>query len=213
MSANPPIPELFKELSDKEKSTLAEALVARSYQAGQRVFKQGEEGDELIFIREGRVKVSKVSEEGRELLIAYLGAGDFFGELSILTGEHKSADIIAIDPLKVQVLSKESLSTLLGSIEISRAMMTALARRLHDSSERLADLVLYNVYRNVYETLRGLAERQLLDGVERLVIAQRPTHQEIAALLGSSREVITRTLKHLQRDGLIELSGRRVIIL
>lgn len=205
------LPSIFKDLTEVDKTMIQSKLNEVRYQSGELLMREGDIGSEIIFIIEGKVKITKISEEGRELLITYLGEGDFFGELSLLTGQTRSADVRATEDLIVQVMKKDSFLTCLKSSSFSYTFMTALAWRLHDSSERFSDLVLYNIYRNVLETLRQLAQPVMLNGIEQLVVENRPTHQEIAALVGSSREVITRTLRHLQRDGLLRVEGKRVI--
>jgi len=206
------IPNIFKDLSAEDRDFIKSQLTLAHYHEGEVLFNEGDRGDELVFIKQGKVKISKTSQEGRELLITYAGEGEFFGELSVLTGQTRIATVTVVEELAVQVMSKAGFLACLTRPDFSRVFMTALAWRLHESSERFSDLVLYNVYRNVLETLRRLAQPVMIDGVEQLVVETRPTHQEIAALLGSSREVITRTLSYLQRDGLLHVEGKRVVI-
>ena len=206
------LPPLFKHLSTEDQELIRGALRPKKIMMSEMIFTQGEVGEELYFIEHGRVRVSRISDEGRELLITYLGPGELLGELSLLTGAPRSADASAVDQVQLHSMRAEGLERCLQRPPVAHALMTTLAWRLHDSSERLSDLVLYNVYRNVLETLRNLAEPRPYQGVTRLVLESRPTHQEIAALVGSSREVITRTLRHLQSDGKIAMDGRRVVI-
>lgn len=206
------LPPLFRQLDAEDQEHIRAALQPKRLSAGESVFLQGEAGSELFFIEHGRVRISRISDEGRELLITYLSSGDLLGELSVLTGAPRSADATAIDELTLHSMSADRFMQCIQRPRIAHALMTCIAWRLHDSSERLSDLVLYNVYRNVLETLRHLAEPRLYQGATRLVVESRPTHQEIAALVGSSREVITRTLRHLQSDGKIAIEGRRVVI-
>jgi CRP-like cAMP-binding protein len=207
------VPHIFSKLPEHQRETLKSHLSQHTYSSGEHIFRQDESGEALFFIEEGCVKVTRTSEEGKELLITYLKKGDFFGELSVLTGEMRTADVVAQDRVVVSLMNAEGFKACLSDPEFSRLFMTALAWRLHDSSERLSDLVLYNVYRNVLETLRSLAQEEEHGEGKRLVVKARPTHQEIAALVGSSREVITRTLRHLQLDGRIEVKGKQVVIL
>ena len=213
MTIEPQSPTLFSALSSSDQAVVLSKLTPREYLEGDVLFHEGDEGTDLVFINTGKVKISKVSEEGRELLISYLIARDFFGELSVLTGQSRTADVTAVQDLEVSVMKRDDFLDCLRLTSFSQTMMTALAWRLYSSSERFSGLVLYNLSHNVLETLRGLAEPQLVEGEERLVVENRPTHQEIAALLGSSREVITRTLRHLQREGQLLVEGKRVIIM
>jgi CRP/FNR family transcriptional regulator, cyclic AMP receptor protein len=154
-----------------------------------------------------------MSEEGREFVITYLLRDEFFGELAVLTDEPRSADAISVGPATLFSMSQERFNHCLGLPTFSKVVMTILARRLYTSSCKFSELILYNIYRNVLNILKDLATTQDIDGRKIQVIEKRPTHQEIAALVGSSREVITRTLKELQRNKCIKIEGRRVILL
>jgi len=206
------LPPLFRQITREDQELIQSSLQPKTLMAGEALFRQGDVGGELFFVERGRVRVSRISDEGRELLITYISSGELLGELSVLTGAPRSADANAVDDVRLHSMSAERFAQCIQRPHVAHALMTCLAWRLHESSERLSDLVLYNVYRNVLETLRNLAEPRPYLGATRLVVETRPTHQEIAALVGSSREVITRTLRHLQSDGKISVEGRRVVI-
>ena len=204
---------LFDGLPISEQNQVYSSLSVKQYALDEIIFRQGEMGDSVFFIKEGRIKISMMSEEGREFVITYLRQGEFFGELAVLTDEPRSADAISVEPTTLLSMSQESFQQCLGLPNFSKVVMTVLARRLYTSSSKFSDLVLYNVYRNVLSILKELSTPQVIDGRKVEVIEKRPTHQEIAALVGSSREVITRTLKELQRNECIQIEGRRVILL
>ena len=203
---------MLKSLPQDELKQVEKLMGVRNYDSKQVIFRQGQVGDEIFFIAEGRVCISTTNTDGRELLITYLFAGHLFGELSLLTGNPRSADAISASPTKMYVLSREDFNQCLKLPIFAKSMLTYLAQRLSESSSRFSDLVLYNINHNVLCTLKSLAEPSFYDGKRCLIIEERPTHQEIAALVGSSREVITRTLKDLQTGDKILMKGRKVII-
>ena len=203
---------MLQHLPKKELKQVEKLLIQRSFESKQVIFRQGQWGDELFFIADGKVCISTTSSEGRELLITYLFAGHLFGELSLLTGNPRSADAISASPTTLYVLNSKNFNQCLKLPHFAKAMLTYLAQRLSRTSSRFSDLVLCSISHNVLCTLKSLAEPSLYDGQNCLIIDQRPTHQEIAALVGSSREVITRTLKELQTCDKILMQGRTVII-
>ena len=109
-------------------------------------------------------------------------------------------------------MSRESFDACLEFPAFSRFVTRQLALRLLDSSNRFSELILYDLYHNVAQLLKSIATPAEVNGEQCLVIDERPTHQELAAMVGSSREVITRILKNLQVDRCITVEGRRVII-
>ena len=203
---------IFSSLSKSEIDFIEERLERQDIPKGHKLFSQGDDGGSVKFIVEGKVKISLMSKEGRELLITYFSEGDFFGELSVLTGQPRSADAFCVEDCTLYSMSSKLFYDCFQFPEFPRLMMCALAKRLVISSEKFSDLVLYDLYRNVAYALHGLAEEVTEEGRVKYIIYDRPTHQEIAAMVGSSREVITRTLKHLQRNKCIEINRKQIII-
>jgi CRP/FNR family transcriptional regulator, cyclic AMP receptor protein len=196
-----------------EQEKIKALLSIRSFDTKQVIFREGQVGDEFFFVAEGKVCISTTNADGRELLITYLYPGKFFGEISLLTGNHRSTDAISGGPTILYVLNRENFNQCLKLPKFAKLMLTYLANRLSESSARLSDLVLYSVSDNVLYTLQSLAKPSLYNGKKCLLIEERPTHQQIAALVGSSREVITRTLRDLQNQQKIIMEGKRVILL
>ena len=199
-------------LTKKERALVRSHLKHRLFSKGEQIFTRGEAGDELMFVISGRVKISTMSDEGRELSYTQLQAGEFFGELALLASTQRSADAVAVEQTEVYVMSRESFDACLEFPAFSRFVIRQLALRLLDSSNRFSELILYDLYHNVAQLLKSIATPAEVNGEQCLVIDERPTHQELAAMVGSSREVITRVLKNLQIDRCITVEGRRVII-
>ncbi len=204
---------LLKALSDTELAELAIVLQPRQIQKGNFIMYVDDPGSSMMFVQSGTVKVSLTSEEGREIILAQMGAGEFFGEISLLTGERRSANVIAVTDCRLLVLFEEDFKHhVLKNTGLSLAMLKEMAIRLRASSDKIGDLALYDVYRRVARTLRAIAKADESAEAKELVIDNRPTHQELAAMVGTSREMVTRALKGLEDDRCIEVQGKRIII-
>ena len=202
---------LLSRLSESERETLCDVLIERTAPKSSYIVYKDDPARSLFFILSGEVKINLVSPEGKEIVLAYLGEGEFFGELAILTGEDRSANVVATSECKLLVLSEADFKSKVLSVPgFSLAMMASLAERLTDATEKIGDLALFDVYRRVARTLKSLGEKQERDGSVVYIISERPTHQELASVVGTSREMVTRALKGLEEDGCILVEGKQI---
>ncbi|MEE2644329.1 MAG: Crp/Fnr family transcriptional regulator [Myxococcota bacterium] len=199
-------------LSKDEQAGILPHLLRREVPKGEMIFHQGEPGDLLMFIARGRVKISTVSDEGRELSYTQLHVGDFFGEIAILTRSTRSANACALEDSVLYTMSREGFDECLNMKSFTMLILKNLARRLSSSSTHFSSLILYDLYHNVAHVLKSISTPTEINGERCFVVDERPTHQELATMVGSSREVVTRTLRNLQVDRCITMEGRRVII-
>lgn len=203
---------IFKTLTSEEIKHLLSLLRENTYKKNATIMTAEKTGANMMFISEGSVKVNLFSKEGKEVIIASLGEGDFFGEISLLTKTPRSANVVAQSDCKILVLDEmgfnEHISQYTG---LSKAMLVELANRLRLSSKKIEDLALFDVYRRLARILRGMGTLEKQEnGKEFYLISNRPTHQELAALGGTSREMVTRALKGLEEDGCIKIVGKRL---
>lgn len=202
---------ILRDLTSHELASLGSVMIERRFPKGSYIVLSEDPGPSIMFIAEGSVKVTLVSDDGKEVVVAGLSEGEFFGELAVLTGEDRSANVVAATDCRLFALSADSFRQHLAENSgLAFAMMKELALRLRSATAKIGDLALYDVYRRVARTLRSIAQTETVEGKEVLVIDQRPTHQELAALVGTSREMVTRALKGLEEDGCIILSGKRL---
>ncbi len=203
---------LLKDLEQGELEQLASVMRERRVPKDSYIVCAEDPGPSIMFIAEGRVKISLISSDGKEIVLASLSEGDFFGEIAVLTGEDRSANVVALADCRLFVLSAEDFKRhVLKNSGLPLAMMKELALRLRASTAKIGDLALFDVYRRVARTLRGLAQPQQIDGSELYVIDERPTHQALASMVGTSREMVTRALKGLEEDACIETRGKQII--
>lgn len=204
---------LLTHLSEEELKRLCELLKERKAPKGSYILYADDPGPNLMFIAEGKVKINLIGDDGSEIVLANLEKGDFFGEIAVLTGEDRSANVVAMTDCKLFVLSKADFeSHVLQSTGLTLALCRELASRLSGASAKIGDLALLDVYRRIARQLHSLAVAQEVNGEKRLVIESRPTHHELAAMVGTSREMVSRAFKGLEEDGCIEIDGKRVIV-
>ena len=203
---------LLEGLDESELEQLCESLNERSFKKGAHIILAEEQGASMMFIASGKVKISISGNEGKEGVLTHLGAGEFFGEISLLTGEDRSADVIALENCQFYVLTAAEFERHMESnTGLARALLKELALRLTQTSSKLIDLMLLDVYRRVARTLKGLGrEITIKEGETTTVVDKRPTHQELASLVGTSREMVTRALKDLEDEGHIRTEGKRI---
>jgi CRP/FNR family transcriptional regulator/CRP/FNR family cyclic AMP-dependent transcriptional regulator len=185
----------------------------------------GEKGDVLVreddlatrgfyLILEGSAKVVLTGPDGREAVLALLEEGDFFGEMSLLDGDPRSATVRATTEIRLVLLRRPSFMDLLQKHpEISIALLTALSSRLRQANRKISALALSPVHARVSSAILQLAEFQGFRVKGQVVIHDRPTQQEIAEMASTTRETVSRVLGQMQKDGLIQLDGRELVIL
>ncbi|MBI3995911.1 MAG: Crp/Fnr family transcriptional regulator [Nitrospirae bacterium] len=208
----PQIP-LFADLEPAEIDLLYRLVKTRVYSKGAMILQEDDPGDALFMIVSGRAKVVHLSEDGREIILDILGQGDFFGEMALLDQEPRSANVTAIEPSELLVLER---SAFLGQVvrepKIAIKMLIELSRRLRRADEKIQDLVLLDVYGRVARALLRLARKQGRPLEDGCIITRRPTHQELADMVGASRETVSRVLADLNRRGVVRSNGRALII-
>lgn len=204
---------LFKDFPDSDWEWLHGKLRRRYLREGEIIFCKGDEDATTFIIVSGRVKICVTTPEGRESVIAILSEGDCFGELAALDGEPRSADAVAIEDSVVWCLVREDFSDLMErSPQFSRRLIAILARRLRDTDKYLTDLVFYDVFERVARKLLQLADSQGVETSLGTEIPFRMTQQELANLIGSTRESVNKALRFYRECGFILLRGHRIII-
>ena len=205
---------LFESLNGSDIDALSELTFTRTFARETVIILAEEEGDTLFIIKKGQVKVSIVSEEGREVILSLLGAGAVFGELSLLDGKPRSANVVATEDTELMTLRRPDFIQLISKTpQIATALLAELASRLRKTDRQIESLALLDVTSRISETLLQLASEQGIESEKNVVIRNRPTHQELANMSGTTRETVSRVLKQLESQGYIMSKGRQLIIL
>lgn len=205
--------ELFADLSEDEKSNVADHMQKRRYRANEALFYEGDEGSHLYLISSGRVSISSRSPEGREVLVAFLGPGEIIGELSLLDGEPRSAEARAVEATEVYVLSSAALTSCIErSPGLSWALLKMLARRLRKADEAVADAAFLDVAGRVAKRLVDLAEQHGSPTDSGVRIGIPVTQEQLAAMVGATREGVNRALAGFANRGILERKGRFYVV-
>ena len=181
---------------------------------GDILFHEGDQGDRLYVIGEGKIKLGRTSSDGRENLLAILGPGEMFGELSLFDPGPRTMTATAVAETQLLGLGNDSLSGLLyGRPEVAKTLLAALAQRLRRTNAHLADLVFTDVPGRVAKALLDLAARFGRPVDEGLLGAHDLTQEELAQLVGASRETVNKALADFASRGWLRLEARAVLLL
>ena len=205
---------LFAALDAEGASALRASLTETEVLKGDVLFAEGEPGDRLYVILEGKVKLGQTSGDGRESLLAVLGPGEMFGELSLFDPGARTSTAPALTDAMVLGLGQQQLRPwLAGRPEVAEALLQALARRLRRTNEAMADLVFSDVPGRVAKALMDLGEKFGTVTPDGLMVTHDMTQEELAQLVGASRETVNKALADFAQRGWIRLESRQVLIL
>jgi CRP-like cAMP-binding protein len=205
---------LFASLDPSAAASLISSLSERRVAKGEILFHEGEPGDHLYVILEGKVKLGRASADGRESLMAILGPGEMFGELSLFDPGPRAATATALTEARVYRLGNAELMPWLATRpEVAAALLQALARRLRRTNEAMADLVFSDVPGRVAKALMDLGEKFGTMTANGLQVTHDMTQEELAQLVGASRETVNKALADFAQRGWIQLESRQVLIL
>ena len=202
---------LLSNLSTAELSALKGKLKPRDVRKNAIIVKEGGVGQELLLIVSGSVRVYKVGGKGKEVTLAHLNSGDIFGEIALLTQSPRSANVLALTKTTLLELTRADFLAHIASFSgLPIVLAQSLAERLRFASGRLSDIALLDVPHRLLTTLEKMSSPNPA-GSGRLV-RNRPTHQELADMVGSSREVVSRCLKSLQIQGQLKVEGKTIAL-
>jgi CRP-like cAMP-binding protein len=202
---------LFQHVGDADLELIASLLIERRYPRNTTIVEEGLPGDYMYVIREGRVKVTKLSDEGREKILNFLDEGGFFGEMALLDRAPRIASVKTLKPVRLLALSRSDfLNALRSSPDLGMAVIQELVRRLRDVDEQASSLSFQRVKERTKGLLLRLAGDATPDGGRRATPAV--THQQIADMIGTSRETVTRVVKEMKQDGWLQQEGKRYLV-
>ena len=200
----------FEGLSDEQIGLLTNRAAVRTYSKGAIIVSEGDEGNSLFLIQSGSVKAFLSDENGREVVLSTQGPGEYFGDLALFDDEPRSASVMALEPCKVMIITRQQLrDAIKEDPDIGFSLLHGLAKRVRILTENVRTLALLDVFGRLVKTLYDLAEEK--DGV--LVIEQRLTQQDLANRIGASREMVSRIMHDLAEGGYLQRETRRITIL
>jgi len=205
---------IFSDLSANVLDELLSRMTKRSYQKNNMILMEDEFGDTFFIIASGSIKITRVSEDGREVILAMLGESEFFGEMSLLDGETRSANAIAIEESEVLILKRHDFLLFLERFpKIAISLLTEMAGRIRKSDQQIESLSLSDAEHRIGITLIRMAEELGTIRQGKVEISNLPYQQDIANMAGTSRETVSRMMKILEDKGFIKRSGHSLSIL
>jgi len=204
---------LFTALDDAQAASLRASMDSVKISKGGILFKEGDEGEHVYVIVDGKLKLGTSSGDGRENLLSILGPGEMFGELSLFDPGPRTSTATAVTDAKLLSLSHEKLIPWLrGNPEVSLHLLARLAQRLRRTNEAVGDLVFSDVPGRVAKALMDLGARFGKQSDEGLFVHHDLTQEELAQLVGASRETVNKALADFAGRGWLKLDGRAVLI-
>ncbi|APV52448.1 hypothetical protein BWI17_13820 [Betaproteobacteria bacterium GR16-43] len=200
----------FTQLSDRELDVVRTLSVEKSYPRNAVVLTEGEMGDSLYMIQTGKVKVFIGDEDGREIILKILSPGDFFGEMSMIDKQPRSASVTTLEACTFHILSHSSFEKCVESApRIGNMVMRVLASRVREADRKIGTLALMDVYGRVASTLLELA----VYSNGKLMVGEKLSQQDLANMVGASREMVNRILKDLSDRGFITVESKSITII
>ena len=201
---------LFSGLEADQIETLRKVLLVKTYPKNVYLFSEGDPSDSFYIVEKGKVNVGINDEEGREVILSVLGPGEYFGEMALLDGEPRCAYVMTKERSKLLIISKREFQNLLNANPgIMLSILKGLQKRLREANKRIESLALMDVYGRVARLLTQIAGTPREDEV---VITDKMTHQEIANMVGASREMVSRVLKDMTNEGYISIQQKRITL-
>jgi len=167
----------------------------------------------MFFCNGGSVKITRLSKKGREVILAILSDGDFFGEMSLLDGEFRSANVVALDDTEVLTLNRNDFLLVLKNYpQIAIRLLKEMAHRLRKSDRQIASLSLSDAEKRIAMCILRIADEKGVIKKGQVSIPKMPIQQDIANMSGTSRETVSRALKLLVKEGFVQRNGKELII-
>ncbi|WP_173474516.1 Crp/Fnr family transcriptional regulator [Fibrobacter succinogenes] len=211
--------ELFSELNEEQLGMIANLVIVKNYNRDETVVLEGDDSVQALYlIATGSVQVYMTGIDGRETILSFLERGDFFGEMSLIDGEPRSASVRTVTDATLLVIHRESfLSLIRRTPEIAMALMSELCKRLRKANKQIGSLSTMSVSGRVAGTLLNLMEERGVrihtdNGSMVTVIHNRPTQQQLADMSGTTRETVSRICSLLVRANAIAMTGKDIVI-
>ncbi|HYT35794.1 MAG TPA: Crp/Fnr family transcriptional regulator [Ktedonobacteraceae bacterium] len=203
----------FADLPEEEIKALSSATKRRTFRASEVIFHRDDPGQVLYMIKEGKVKICIISPDGQEVSLAVLGKGEYFGEFALLDGLPRSTDAVALEKVECYTLQRSDfLNAILKNPKIAILVLEALSKRLRTTDQMVEDLIFLDVYGRVAKKLLELADAHGVKTGEGVLIDVRLTQQELASMVGASRESVNKVLGYFTDKNFISTDKHRITI-
>ncbi len=205
---------IFEELEERDFARISACGVRKTYKKGEVILMEEESGSALFVIVSGEVKVVRIGEDGREVILSILGASDIFGEMALLDGEARSASVVALDNAELFMIHRKDFLALLHEYpSIAISLLKHLTQRLRRADALIKSLSLKDAYHRVGYVLLQFADERGRIRQGKVEVDNLPVQQEIANMAGTTRETVSRTLSKMEKLKMLQVDGNNVVIL
>ena len=204
---------LFANLADEDLHELMNAAKRRAFRSGEVIFHRDDPGQVLYMIKEGKVKICIISPDGQEISLAVFGKGECFGEFALLDGLPRSADAIALEKVECYTLQRSDFhNAIMKTPKIAIQVLEALTKRLRNTDNMVEDLIFLDVYGRVAKKLLELADAHGVKTDDGVRIEVRLTQQELASMVGASRESVNKVMGYFTEKDFISTDKHRITL-
>ena len=204
---------LFANLADEDMHELMTAAKRRAFRSGEVIFHRDDPGQVLYMIKEGKVKICIISPDGQEISLAVFGKGECFGEFALLDGLPRSADAVALEKVECYTLQRSDFhNAIMKNPKIAIQVLEALTKRLRNTDNMVEDLIFLDVYGRVAKKLLELADAHGVKTDDGVRIEVRLTQQELASMVGASRESVNKVMGYFSEKDFISTDKHRITL-
>jgi CRP/FNR family transcriptional regulator/CRP/FNR family cyclic AMP-dependent transcriptional regulator len=204
---------LFASLPDEDVRTLMSVAKRRTFRSGEVIFHRDDPGQVLYVIKEGKVKICLISPDGQEISLVVFGKGECFGELALLDGLPRSADAIALEKVECYTLQRSDFhNSIMKNPKIAIQVLEVLSKRLRSTDQQVEDLIFLDVYGRVAKKLLELSEAHGAKVDDGTRIEVRLTQQELASMVGASRESVNKVMGYFTDKKFITTDKHRITL-
>lgn len=205
---------IFSSLEEKQVRDIADISIEKFFLKNEVIFHEGDPGSSLFIVKSGVIKISLIDPNGKEAILQMLYETDFFGEMSLLDGQFRSATVSAVEDSKALMISQKDFTEFIQQHpDVIFSIVAGLNRRLRKANDKIASLTFFDVYGKVAKTLLDLIKEKGDQAGEQVILELPFSRQELANMAGTSRESLTRILYEFQVRGCLKLEGRKITIL
>lgn len=204
---------LFSSIAAKDLANISKDIIERRYPKGSYLFFENEEGNSLYIVASGLIKIYKSDKTGRIKTLAYLKEGDFFGEMAMLDEQKRSASASVLEEADVLILNRSDFQReILNKPLLALRLLQALSSRLRSADKQIEDLTFRNLPGRVASNIIDLSKKHGIKTSDGVKITLKLTHQELAEMIGTAREVVTSILNDFRKANCIKLDQKHIII-
>ncbi len=205
---------LFAELDDNQLDRLSQVIIDRQYRKNQIIFGEGDPGEAIFLLKNGKIKLTKTTPDGREQILAFRSAGEIFAEVVLFDGGAYPATAEVIEDAKVGIIRNKDIERIiLDNVDIAISLLKIMSKRLRQAQTSLKDIALKDVYGRLASTLLKLAAEHGIKSDGGTRISLNLTHQDLANMIGTSRESVNRVISEWRKEGVLDAQRGEITIL